>query len=315
MEGDVGPFNSGREGLFGEHTHINCSIAEFCACEGANNLFDIEEVMRQKHIDLGEGIMISEPLNVDRWLLTGGDIFASLSHQGILAICAYSGGNNIQFTNLYSSMQVEMDIEDNSLVGFYDNMALLLTEGRPLREGTVKSIFENPSIERFREIEGTNNVNPLTDVSLLHVRRILYYPTKDQKLFSFNADTRAITEINIGKNVVSIASFTGINCGVQTVFGSDDIHTYTLNMNNIVTKVNDGRLCFLRTIFPSASNANNITNAVFKHLCVLKKNDKDIDTSNIIKFNGNSVIRVYKDIFLTYEERTNSWVLFRLIIS
>ena len=86
-----------------------------------------------------------------------------------------------------------MKVEDNSFVGFYNSTTILLTCGKPLREAMVEDVSNNPDVKTFKEINGTNNVVPWTDVSLLHKRRMLYYSTFDDKLFSFNVDTRENT--------------------------------------------------------------------------------------------------------------------------
>ena len=59
MERCVALFISGRKGFFREKACINCSVDEYCACEGADILFDIDGVMRKELVDIGEGISIS----------------------------------------------------------------------------------------------------------------------------------------------------------------------------------------------------------------------------------------------------------------
>ena len=65
-----------------------------------------------------------------------------------------------------------MNVENYSLVGFYDDEILLLTWKESLREGNVESVFENSTIKTFKKINTTENVTPWTDVSLLNERRI-----------------------------------------------------------------------------------------------------------------------------------------------
>ena len=236
MEKYISLFVSNGKGFFKEQACINCSIDCYCACDGADVLFDIDGVMRKKLIDVGQGVKITEPIKVEKELLTGEFIYASLSHQGILGI--YVNRNIVQFTDLSDNKQVEIDVEGWTLPGFYDSSVLLLTSGEHLREATVKEVFDNPTIEIFEEIEETNKVVPFVDVSLLHTRRNLYYPTEDYKLFSFNVDTRINKEIEVGKNVWALTSFTGIDCRMKVVFQDwDDEYTYSLNTDDTVTKV------------------------------------------------------------------------------
>ena len=240
MEGCIALFVSGKEGFFRERACINCSIDNYCACDGADVLFDVDSAMRKELVDVGQGVRMTEPIKVDKGLLTGWGVHASLSHQGILAI----GINyeTVQFTDLNNDRQAEIKVEAFSLVGFYDDMAILLTGYKPLREVTVEEVFNNPTIETFKEIEGTNDVILWTDVSLLHVRRVLYYPRRDCKLFSFNVDTRINTKIDLGMKVSYIASFTGIYCAVRAVFKDPFSRSCTciLNSDNTITKVNEG---------------------------------------------------------------------------
>lgn len=42
--------------------------------------------MKQELVDIGEGIKISRPIEVDKELVCGSDIHTSLSHDGILSI-------------------------------------------------------------------------------------------------------------------------------------------------------------------------------------------------------------------------------------
>lgn len=314
MEAPVVLTISGRDGFFRKEACINCPVDKYCACDGADILFDIDSVMRKAPVSIGEGVKMTEPIKVEKGLLTGHNIYASLSHNGILAICAYSDQHYIiQFTDLNDGRQVAIDVETISLAGFYDGMVLLLTYLKPIREATVKSVFDNPSIDTFKEIEGTESAVPYTDVSLLHKRRMLYYCTS-RELFSFNVDTRMNTKIDIRTNVGIIASVTGVDCGVKIVFKSaDDLYTYALNEDDTLMKVNEKKRD-LSTIFPSTSDPRNVTNAVFKYDYILVKGRNKIDSHHIISFDTyNSVIRVYEDIFLAFDKNTNSWVLLRII--
>ena len=252
--------------------------------------------------------------------LIAGDL-VSLSHNGVLAICFDDSGkkNNhkytLQFTDLNTDKQVSMNVEGKSLAGFYDSMILLLTNGKPLRETTVKEIFDNSTIETFKKIKGTSNVPANTDVSLLHEKRELYYSTKSNKLFFFNVDTRINTEIDVGMKVGNIAFFSGIDCGVKTIFYSlDDKCTYSLNNDNSVTKVYEKQFYYLTALFPSTSNPNNIKDAMFKYRGLIRCGN-NINIRKLIDFGWNyPVVRIYEDIFLAYDWNTKSWVLVRILI-
>ena len=315
MEVYIALFVSGRKSFFWEDACINCPVDKYCACDGADVFFDIEKVMNQKLIYVENGVRMTEPLKVDMGLATGKGVDAFLSHQGILAVSGHSVFDFMQFTDLKTDKQVVMRVKDWCLAGFYDNMMILLTYNELLREASVKSIFKDPTLETFKIIEGTRRVLPCTDVSLLHARRVLYYPTKDYELFSFNVDTRENTEIDVGGNICSLASFTGIDCGVKVVFMSkNDKCTYTLGMNNVVEKVNWKQSKYVDALFPSTSNPKCIMDAVFKYRYKLVKYWVKIETSCPVDFDDcDTFVRVYRDIFLGYNFITNSWFLFRMV--
>lgn len=81
-------------------------------------------------------------------------------------------------------------------------------------------------------------------------------------------------------------------------------------MDNEVIKLFEKRDSPLRAIFPLTSNSNNIKNVAFKYGYNLMRFGETIDINYLIEFEGcYSVIRVYRDIFLAYDENTESWVL------
>ena len=159
-----------------------------------------------------------------------------------------------------------------------------------------------------------------TQISPCCERRILYYNTTDHRLFAFNVDTRTNTENNVGGKFWGIASLTGIDCGVKAVFYCYDGCTYTLNMDDTVTKVGEGQNGSLKALFPSISNPKSVKDGVFMYYdyhgdrSYLVKDGKKIDVSPLIKSTDDSTIRVYKDIFLTYDKNTESWVLVRILV-
>ena len=306
-------FVSNREEFFEEKTCINCPVDCYCSCDRADILFDIDRILRKRLIDIGQDVKISDSLKIEMRLATGNDTIASLSHQGMLAICV--SGNIIQFTNLNNNRQIEMRVESHSQVGFYDENMLLLTLMKPLRKAKAEDVFENPTTKTFKEIEGTNDTTPFTDVSLLHEKRVLHYNNTDYKLFSFNVDTEKNTEINVEKKPRSMASFTGIDCNAKAVFQSwDDMCTYILNNDNTITKVTGEQNNWITTLFPSASNPRNISNAMFKYDWDFIKCKSMMDTDDLMEFDYYSVVRVYRDIFLAYDYNINSWILVRILV-
>ena len=75
----VALYIAGEENFFVKEACINCPVDRFCACDDADVLFDIDRVMKQRFVDVGEGIRVSEPVTVEKGLWCGRDFFASLS--------------------------------------------------------------------------------------------------------------------------------------------------------------------------------------------------------------------------------------------
>ena len=58
------------------------NVSEFRAMEGVEEVFDIDGVMKKKLIDVGEGVMVSEPLIVEkRFRVEGSCFYTSLSQR------------------------------------------------------------------------------------------------------------------------------------------------------------------------------------------------------------------------------------------
>ena len=128
-------------------------------------------------------------------------------------------------------------------------------------------------------------------------RRVLYYPTTDDRLFDFNVDTRANTEIDVGGNVGIMPSFTRIDRGLKELFQNIGGYVYTLNMDSIVTQLGEKQNYDIMTLFPSTSNAKIVDDAVFMNRYDFMKGGKRINTNHLIKFYWCSLVRVYRDVF------------------
>ena len=96
---------------------------------------------------------------------------------------------------------------------------------------------------------------------------------------------------------------------MKAVFRSGDNCAYTLNIDDTVTLV-DGKQCnALTALFPSASNSKSVRDAVFVYENYLVKGGKKIYTNGLIKFNGDSTIRMYRNVFLIYDYNNKLWFL------
>ena len=171
-----------------------------------------------------------------------------------------------------------------------------------------------PHISIFNEIEGTRSVFPRTDVSLLQERRVLYYFIVDGRLFVFNVDTRTNVELDVGGQIWNVASLTGIDSGVKAVFQNSDNCIYTLNMDDTTTQVGGRQDHTLMALLPSSSDPKSVRGDVIIYEKYLAKVGKKVDTNHLIRFYGRSLVRVYRDIFLAYDGKTESWLLIRITV-
>ena len=80
MEGYIALFVSGRKSFFWKNACIDCPVDKYCACDGADVLFDIDKVMKLRLINVESGMKMTEPLKVDMGLATGRSIGIFLSH-------------------------------------------------------------------------------------------------------------------------------------------------------------------------------------------------------------------------------------------
>ena len=71
-------------------------------------------------------------------------------------------------------------------------------------------------------------------------------------------------------------------------------------MNDTVTQVCERQDYLLTALFPSTSNPKSVKDAVFLYNDCLVKDEKKIDTSQLIEFYWHSTIRVYKVGLLGY---------------
>lgn len=313
---DSGIYMSEKAVLTRKKSCINCSVNDYCGCERADELFNVETIMKLKLSDICEGIKISDPIKPN-WKLRRGEVsFASLSPHGILAICSDDEGYGIEFTNLNINKQVIIEVEDNTNIGFYDDNVILLTWQRPLRECKINKLFNEPSISAFTHIGTVEYICPEADTSIINSTRVLYYTSALFLPFAFNVDTRINEELYAGRNVYWLASFTGINCGVKFIFQSNDNNTYTYKQDCSVSHIRSKMIdAPLTAILPCATDSLNVEKAVHKHGCYLVTGDKvTLPRKPITLGDGYSIIRVYRDVFLVYDLNIFDWILCRIII-
>lgn len=304
--------------FFAAPCNIDCEVDVYCAFPGADKVFDTEKVYEKKLTDIGGGIMISDPVIVDKGLRDkGAGSFVSLSHQGILSIYALNEIYTIQFTDLLNDRQVEMEVEHWSTPAFYDDNLILLTYRKPLRESSVEEIFKVANVSAFKDIGDVKKVVPSTDTTLLHSRRTLCYSSDDYISHEYNVDNKINKIIKMEYNVGQYSSLMGINCGIKVVFrDNDEALTYTLSWDNEVTPLRQiWEPGDISAIFVSSSNPKDLSRAVIMYSDYLVKGEVKIEFTEPVKLQRcNSIVRIYRDIFLLYDLNVKKWVLSRITI-
>lgn len=320
MKGYITLFISGREGFFVEEACTNCSVNEFRVCDNVDALFDIDGILRKKCVDVGMGIMISESLKVERDLIYGQNI--SLSHKGILSICSHwreePPNYVVQFTDLNTNKQAEVVVEKDSISAFYDDKVLMLTMSMHMQETNVEEVFNEKHTPIFKEVSEAEIPYPWTDTTLLHKTRVLYYWGSDKVFYKFNVDNRTNTKVDVGMEVWGIPSVTGIDCGVRVVFSDSGVGSvYTLNLDNSVTEFyNEFLDSYLIATLPSESDPKNVGNAAFRYDNYLLRNGKIIDIRHVVNLDFYcTIIRIYRDVFMVYDENVKGWALIRITVS
>lgn len=306
---------SRKKGFFSEVAQSMCPVGEFCAFKGANLFPGIEETMNKESVKLAKRVWMSKPVDVEMELVPGKYFRASLSHKGVLAIYSYADeGRIVQFTNLNTGKQVIVNVGGISLVAFYDDKAILLVDRLVLEEALVENVFKMPDMSVFKDIDGTEKCSPSAEVSSLHKRRVLYYLSESRYICSFNVDTRVNTYFYVKNHVTSIISFSGIDSGYKIIFNSYDGGSYRFR--------DDGATVYMttawglpRNIFPSSRYPRDDDSALFVFERCLTIGSVHIDAPCPVSLKEqNSIIRIYKDVFLVYDNNTKRWVFVRITV-
>ena len=95
----------------------------------------------------------------------------------------------------------------------------------------------------------------------------------------------------------------------------DNKITYSLNKDNSVSELCGWQSDDLTTILPLSSDPADVRKAALKYWDYLMYRGKEVEFSTPFRFERFlSVIRIYRDVFLLYDENTKSWILTRIII-
>lgn len=309
-----------REDFFIHPCQINCPISEFCAFPGADTILGIDEALRSETVDIGLGVLVSRPVDFPLVEACGEWTRASLSHKGIFAVCFGNIEFSVDFVNLVTGERGRIEVEDITLVGFYNNLAIFLTGEQPLREVYVNDVFKGNHKIVLRVIGNVESAHYYSDVSLLNETRILYFRTQAWTPYSYNVDTKEEKRILEGRSLLSFACLTGVDVGCRAVFHGDGCgeSTYAINNDGSIETLMDTSPDGLLTVYvPSYSQLHN----PHKGMRLYANNEfyigetKGGRISNPFDYNGSySIVRLYQDIFIVLDERVAKWVLVRIIV-
>ena len=106
----------------------------------------------------------------------------------------------------------------------------------------------------------------------------------------------------------------GIDCGVKAVFQDyNDEFTYALDWDNKTIPLHEAREGNLASLFVSSTHQKDPSKCVLRYNDYLIKGGNKINPQKPIWFEpSQSVVRVYRDIFLLLDMDTKKWVLSRI---
>ena len=135
--------------------------------------------------------------------------------------------------------------------------------------------------------------------------------------YEYNVDTRENKKIEIGQKVIGFSSLMGIDCGVKAVFQDyNDTFTHMLDRDNDVIPLHKIREKWcITSIFASSTCPRDLSKGVLRYYDYLIKGGNKVEPRKPMCFEDyQSMVRVYKDVFLLYDINTRKWVLSRIII-
>ena len=314
-------FISSREGFFVTPCCIDCPVEAYCAFPAADFVLDVDAVLGKPLVEIGAGIKVSEPVEVDRSLRTGSFVSASLSHEGVLATYVYDDTHLVQLTDFVENRQVDIEVEGRTTVGFYDDVVLFITDAMTPRESRIKKVFEEHSVEVFEYIVDLEGIDCYIDVSRLPSTKKLLYSDVCCELCEYDFVTRRNRRVGIEKRVCCMGSLTGIDVGVKCVFDEEygELFTYSLGDDGEVKHVLDVyNESSLVAFIPSLSHPLDLEKWGLKIYsegpCYINK-DIVFNMTGVEKgYNFSSIVRVYKDIFLLHDDGHLRWVLVKILV-
>lgn len=293
----------------------NCSVTEFRSFSGSHEFCRSPEMNDNKLIDLGNGVKISPIVPLENTLKGGSDAIASISHEGIMAVYTGNGGCVVQFSDLSSSDQFSITVENESKVGFYDDKIVLLTTGQVLREVEYEKLMTQKNTSAFRNINSVSVICK-ADVSKLNATKILYYTSINYDVYKFDFSNMKNISYNFGRKATSIASSSGI-CnrydGIFHEFQGNRWSYTSLGGNNSQIFCENTEIAI---IIPSVSDPNNTGRMlkVLTNCCFYFQPGTTVGIDKYVVPAPFSIVRVYRDVFVMYDRNKSAWVAARIVV-
>lgn len=324
--------------IFNHSSKIDASIDEFGAFPPVEGVFGVGRVMEQELVVISEEIKIFKLVKVDRVWRSGSYIHARVSLNGTLCLYMRSDNDNgsscsnhqmnsgrndnnndnkhtLQFINTSTNKGVIINVEESSSVAFYNEKAILLTFRKYPRESNVEDLFQARNLSTFKNV-GDVKVDPHTDTSVTHSTRWLYYNSVDGVLYKYNVDTKENVQLDIGHQVWSSASLLGVDVGVRCIFRDrKDRCTYALDEDSSVAKLCKKEGNRVKSFFAHSSDPYSLESGMTVYERCLRKNDVKHPLGKQLNFGcDDSIVRLYKDVFMFYDYRQSQWVVSRVVV-
>eukprot|EP00766_Chilomastix_caulleryi_P005850 gnl/Chilomastix_caulleri/7562.p1 GENE.gnl/Chilomastix_caulleri/7562~~gnl/Chilomastix_caulleri/7562.p1 ORF type:complete len:122 (+),score=16.74 gnl/Chilomastix_caulleri/7562:13-378(+) len=109
-----------KDNFFALEAKIDCPVDEYVSSINIDKHFNVYDMESIDLIDIECGIKISKLVGIRQKLASGNHMTGSISTCGVLAVCAGNGSKYIiQLTNLNRDIQVGIEVDCFTIVGFY----------------------------------------------------------------------------------------------------------------------------------------------------------------------------------------------------
>lgn len=309
---------STRPWFFSDFAEVNCSIDNFCACEGANLIEGVNELVNLPLYDSGVGLLFSEVIPLSKLTVTGTYLYASLSEYGMFA-CYSSDYESVTFTSLISDEEFEVETSSHTMVCFYDDKVIFLTSGDRLKECSFDELRKHRDRTIMKYISENNKVDIDTDVSKVNETRRLYY-LAGGVLFEHNVNNHHEFQIDEVTDPLSIGCTTGIFINnAKCILENKTNDLMYLNNDYEVKYIfyKDSSWTF-STFIPSTSSPNDINKGgkIYnnKRLYVNEYHEIKLESSTYTYKRMYTMVRLYRDVFILFDANSSNWLLMRLVI-